>query len=578
MLLRARASLRQLIAKIRRPKGAVMAAFVVIMLAVVVVPGMLLSSPTLSRGVPRAAVTSSPAGPAGPAAPAVPDEAPSLVTEAPVKIRGFQEFLDGVEFAPLLIVALLLLSIAGTPADRVLAFSPAEVDLLFPAPFTRRQLLLYSMAKWVLPLLWVSLFLSLFMVRFGGSWLATWLGLLLLMSFMNLATLNAALIQQRIGQPRFRILRRALYLLALLSAVGASWWAQSHSTAGTIGGVKDAIESPAMRLVALPGVPFVRMIGASSLAEALAPWGLVVLAMNSALFALALLLDSNWLEQGADSSARVAAKLAQLRQRGGLGAARARFAAITLPMPPRLGGLGPMAWRQLVCGLRQAAGSIVLICLVLTASLVPLATILRQSEAAMQTARVVVFIAIGYISLFAPTMLRMDFRGDIDRLPLLKSLPLSALTVALAQVLPCVLLVTVVQAALAAVALWLFQIQVPALPMWLLVLFAFNTVMVGFENSAFLFWPHRPRGGPGLNLSGAQVVIHMLKFMALGACLAFAAGGALLAALTIGDPIRLWAAAAGALFVLSVEALLILLVVAAQFRRLDPDLERLADA
>src|SRR5262245_36766882 len=44
------------------------------------------------------------------------------------------------DLAPLIILGLLLLSIVGSRSDQALAFLQAEVDLLFPAPFTRVQL------------------------------------------------------------------------------------------------------------------------------------------------------------------------------------------------------------------------------------------------------------------------------------------------------------------------------------------------------------------------------------------------------------------------------------------------------
>jgi len=596
LALRARASVRQLIARIRRPKGAAMAIVVVVVFGAAIIPGVLFGSSSTrgalralphSQVTPPAASEATAAGEREQVASTNPAQRPTPESldspqQHPVPLQGrvedLQQLMGSVEFAPLLIVALLLLSIAGTPADRVLAFSPAEVDLLFPAPFARRQLLFYSMAKWVLPLLWVSLFFSLFLLRFGNSWLAMWLGLLLMAWFMNLVTLSAALIQQRIGQRRFRFVRRGLYVVALLGAAGASWWILSHRSLDPINAAKAVLESPAMRLAALPGVPFVRMMGAESALHAFAPWGTIVVGMNAALLVLALALDSNWLEQGADSSARVAAQIERVRQHGGFGAAKARLSGLALPMPPRFGGLGPMTWRQVVSGLRQAAGSLLVICLVLVGSLLPLAAIVRSSALSGRTASVFVFVAIGYITLFAPALLRMDFRGDIDRLPLLKSLPLPAAVVALAQVLPCALLVTAVQAVLALTALWLFGLHVPALPLWMPVLLAVNTVIVGLDNIAFLLWPHRPRGGPGLNLSGMQMVSQMLKFMLLGGCLLAAAAAALAPALLLDGPLRFWLAAAAALLVLTVESLLIILVVSAQFRRLDPDQERLADA
>lgn len=48
---------------------------------------------------------------------------------------------------PLVVLGVCLLSSVTGATDKAIAFTPGEVDLLFPGPFSRRQLLFYKLAK-----------------------------------------------------------------------------------------------------------------------------------------------------------------------------------------------------------------------------------------------------------------------------------------------------------------------------------------------------------------------------------------------------------------------------------------------
>ena len=50
-------------------------------------------------------------------------------------------------FAPLALFGFTLLFVFTSAGEAAIYFTPAEVDLLFAAPFTRRELLIYKLAK-----------------------------------------------------------------------------------------------------------------------------------------------------------------------------------------------------------------------------------------------------------------------------------------------------------------------------------------------------------------------------------------------------------------------------------------------
>ena len=67
-------------------------------------------------------------------------------------------------FAPLALFGFTLLFVFTSAGETAVYFTPAEVDLLFAAPFTRRELLIYKLAKTALALVFMSAFFSLMML------------------------------------------------------------------------------------------------------------------------------------------------------------------------------------------------------------------------------------------------------------------------------------------------------------------------------------------------------------------------------------------------------------------------------
>src|SRR5947207_5965067 len=62
-------------------------------------------------------------------------------------VAGKQDPQQVRTFFPLAMLAICLLNLATTAGERAIAFTPPEVDYLFPGPFTRRELLLYKLAR-----------------------------------------------------------------------------------------------------------------------------------------------------------------------------------------------------------------------------------------------------------------------------------------------------------------------------------------------------------------------------------------------------------------------------------------------
>ena len=100
------------------------------------------------------------------------------------------------------------------------SFTPAEVDFLFSAPFTRRELLLYKLAKTAIGLVFVSAFMSLMMVVNFRWWLAGFVGIMLALAMVQLVGMVAALVGQIVAESVYTRAQKGV-LLAL--AVVAMW-------------------------------------------------------------------------------------------------------------------------------------------------------------------------------------------------------------------------------------------------------------------------------------------------------------------------------------------------------------------
>jgi len=506
------------------------------------------------------------------------------------------EIADGVApFGPFIILGLLLLSLVRSPGEEALAFLQAEVDLLFPAPFTRRQLLFYKLAQRVVPLLFVSLFFSLWTRQFTYGWLQGWLGILLTLWFLHLVGLCVAMLGQVFEKRRFAVWRRLIVLGVFAAVVLVSWWmSRTMPLAGPLLGegskpvemLRTFASSSAGAIVSAPAVPFARVIFARDAWPDLPFWGALAFAINAALLGLAARLDANWLEAGAESSKKLAERLEQYKRTGSASTRGAMFAFVRLPMFPRLGGVGPLAWRQSITGIRQGARGLMIIAIVIAAMIVP--QLFREGTDPLHggttgtgpgwaTAfKPVSFFLLGYISLFMPQLLRLDFRGDTDRMDTLKSLPVSPFAVAAAQVVVPAAIVTLIQLPLGAGLAWLMSWALDAMPAWALVVFAANLLIAAVENAIYLIWPIRPSAGVGMSFVSGQMITQLVKTFSVIMMLALAAGAGGLGAWVSDN--NMWVMASAVLVVLTVEVAIVVWLVGRLFARFDPSRDRLADA
>jgi hypothetical protein len=474
-------------------------------------------------------------------------------------------------YGPLILLAYCVLTSAFSAGERAVTFSPAEVNFLFTGPFSRRQLLLYKIVGTFLTSLLTAVFLTLVLVRYASSLLTAVTGLLLGMLFLQLFAMAAALIASVVGAQAYTRRRRiVLLVLLVLLAAGLLQAGQSLSEGDAGSLLRTLAESPTARIVLSPLRWFVETFTAEELWPDYVLYSLLSLLVDGVLVAIVLGLDAHYLEAAAAASEKTYARLQRLRT-GGAAAAwgalsgKARF---SLPDFPRLGGVGPIAWRQMVTATRGLKGLLIFLLFLGLTMVWPIFTPATQTTSSSEMANIYLSTLLGLCVFALPMMLTFDFRGDVDRIDLLKTLPLASWRLTVGQILTPTILISLIQLVLVLLlhVIWgglehyLIGVVVFALPV--------NFLLFAIENLVFLLFPTRQMAvTPGdFQVMGRHMLLFIAKFLILG----FTFGTAFLAgtvAYLITNDYYVAAAACWPIFVAVDLALIPLLAVA--FKRFD---------
>jgi hypothetical protein len=481
-----------------------------------------------------------------------------------------------LEYGPVVLMAICLLPLL-TGHTQAVAFLPAEIEFLFGGPFTRRQLLAYKVLINALGAAAMSVFIALWLWSLAGHWSAPYPVAFCSLLLTQLVGMVIALVGSVVGQRILVTARRGVFVALLIGAGAIAWvllggpgsGAAQEPWTDTFARIRNSV--PAAVILA-PFEVFIRML-ISPTPAGVAAWGLGALAINAVLFALVVRLDRH----ATDAAIHASERLAEMRERmrRGPGAAAGNwFGArwtIPWPQPPQgwLGGAGPLAWRQATGCLRGAPGWVLATAIMLAAVLgfglwTRLGRPLPPDVMSIVGVQVVVMLTI-----FQTTLLRFDFRADLDRMESLKALPLHPLSVAAGQLAAPVIFMTASQWLLVAAGVTLFPTQA------LMFLAAgaaapgVNILLIGVENYMFLLYPTRPPTGPVIEIQriGRGTFITLAKFLvvllaggtvaAFGGAAFWASGGSWTAAVVVA-----W-------LTLAVVASLVVAAVAGAFKRFD---------
>lgn len=316
-----------------------------------------------------------------------------------------------------------------------LAFTPAEVSLLFPAPISRRSLMSYKLFRSQIAVLINSL-IWVFVLRRGGSLLpggiraiAVWT----LFSTLNLHRLGAALVRTSWREHSTAGLRRHRASIAVFVLVGIAVFAglAQHRTELVSAFGAGSFFSALGRALANPPAawalfPF-HLVVAPTFAHNIQEWAR---AIGPALLVLALHLwwvlrtDAAFEDAAIEASAERARRLEAMKSRRSLGAtAKPRKASSTIALAavghPAIG----IFWKNILC-LRRTAQLRLLIG-PLAMSVIIGGAIAGDDGGAVGVIAASSLIFAGLLIVFGGRLIRNDLRQDMQHLPLLKTLPVA---------------------------------------------------------------------------------------------------------------------------------------------------------
>ena len=457
---------------------------------------------------------------------------PQIFIAITMRGRPEAQHLSGA-FAPLAPLGLLgftLLFVLTSAGEAAVYFTPAEVDLLFSAPFTRRDLLLYKVAKTGVGLVCVSAFMSLMMLVNFRWWLAGFLGLLLSLAMVQLLGMVTALAGQLVGEAAYTRARKVVLLVvAVVVAWGLSQAMGEVQARGLSGGLEALRGSTAFGVLMAPFEVFTRVMFADRWFPDLIGWGVAALAIDAALLAIVLKLDADYLEVAAGISQKIYERARRAKQGGGVAMpVTARAGRLRAPMFPWLAGAGPVAWRQVLIVLRTSRHM-----LVTSVAIVGMMTAgfyfapgPAQGGSSSTIAPWIGVAMTFYLTFIFSMQLPWAFRGDLDHIETLKALPLRPTRVAIGELAGGIVVLTAIQLAI-------FGLLTAASPMaWRVTLASaafclpFNGLMLGLNNFLFLLYPVRHPAGTTFDFQmlGRMMLFFFFQILALVPMVGIAAG------------------------------------------------------
>jgi hypothetical protein len=406
--------------------------------------------------------------------------------------------------------------------EEALEWTAAERELLGAGPFRRSELIFYRLTHILNATLVKAVCFTLLMLPDLHRPLAGLVGIFLGLIFLDLLRINLEITTHGLAQATYRRFRLAIAAISA-STVASSlviaycipphWHARSTHLTWAI--LKHVLRSASMLLDTIPGrialAPFKLYSSVIVTEELSASWLFecsICCLLIPTMTWLAVYLDG-WFDRRIaqrerdeypprPSAGRVSAAL-------GNRAARQRIAWLL--------GAGPLAWRQLIGADKQRSQLAVALALPGLLAMLPVFVCSDGRQAALQVSAALTF----YSFLLLPTALKFDFRRDIQRMVILKTLPIRPVALVVGQIGAPSILAFVFQVTVLVLTMLMRPFPIWILLATLLLLAPLNALIFALDNLLYLLYPYR------LNQEGIEIFLRTtLTFTAKG--LIFTAG------------------------------------------------------
>jgi hypothetical protein len=401
--------------------------------------------------------------------------------------------------APYYIAVLAVIPLLFGNEDRALAFSPPEIDFLFAGPFARRDLVLYKLARVAIASLFGGMLAVIGLSTVIVFWPARLLGAALGLFGINLFATVVTLLREIVAEGAYKAIRWGAAIVVLGAVFGAAFHFGTDTLQGRIG---SAVVAAALA----PARVFAHVLASRSTGE-LALWSGLAILLDAVLVGCVLLLDKGYVEAALRASQRRQRLLDRVSKGTIFVASSKSQSAMELQPLQILGPPSAIVRRQAVSAWRTSRSWM----LRLGVGLGLYGFFL--SRTAMGAAPILSSMAMFLVILF-PQMMRFDFRGDVEHIDDLKSLPISFRAIALAELAVPTALFTALALALAlGSGLW-FGLPIASMAMIALAIPPLALGIVALENFVFLLLPTRlfvPGQGGTLFFSGRRMLLMLLR-------------------------------------------------------------------
>ncbi len=434
--------------------------------------------------------------------------------------------------SPLLILFVLSGSWLFRGDRSALAFTEAEVAMLFTAPVTRRGLIVYKLVRSQVTILFSVLIWSL-LLRRGSTALpvpfsavAFWS----LFTTLSLHRLGAALVRAATVEHGAAGARRNWVPIAAALAFVVIVMAQMGDTNADLSGGSGPLGLMNRLTAFLASAPVrtalfpVRLVLAPAFSQSVTAWGQAMLPALAVLVVHVIWVlrsDTAFEEAAAVASAERARQIESIRQRrggGGIPAPRANARLRTIALAPVGSPAMAIFWKNIIGLTRGTSYALILGPLVIAFALA--ITLSKGRGDVTQTIAFVCLVVTGVLMLIGGRALRNDLRSDMLHLPMLKSLPLGGGQLVLAEVASGTFPLAALQLLLLGVAfganaltvkpILAGDVRLALLFVAPVVLLAFNAASFTILNGTAVLFPAWIRLGPsgpgGIEAMGQQIL------------------------------------------------------------------------
>ena len=385
-------------------------------------------------------------------------------------------------FMPLTMLGLSLLTVLMTTGP-TFHFSPNEINFLFTGPFRRRDLILYKFGAYVGGVILTSLFITLIVPPQTGTALSVFVATLLTLVFVQLNSAVIGMAGHALDGSRFAKIRWPATALLGAIALATLLYAWFTPDRGIIDLLSAFRHSWIGTIILIPYIVFAELYVATS-ASQLALWALVAVVINAALLWAVIVLDTRTTDRSLAENARLSSRWDRIKQ-GGSFFATQQTEVRSIRRAPIVAGMGPIAWRQVLNALRNSF-KLMIVFVGLAACVTPISLALNAPITDVQTLMIIYV----FIAFILPRNLICDFRGDLSRMEIYKTLPIAPWRICAGQLVVQVLLAYVIALTIIASAL-VFEDSVT--PQIALVLAAFalplTFLIYAVENTVHLLFP-----------------------------------------------------------------------------------------